>query len=92
MKFEPGQSGNPAGRPKGSGDRRSGLRSLLDPHAPALIEKAVEMALSGDMAALKLCLDRCLPAYRQEQAPQESSVVIGFEVIADVDLECSVSG
>jgi hypothetical protein len=59
--FEKGQSGNPAGKPKGAKDKRTELRELLRPHAPALVEKAVELALSGDLTALKLCLDRVMP-------------------------------
>lgn len=68
-KFEPGQSGNSAGRPKGSKDRRTQLRELLQPHAEALIEKAVNMALAGDTTALKLCLDRIVPALKPQSEP-----------------------
>jgi hypothetical protein len=34
---------------------------LLDGQATALTQKAIELALTGDMAALRLCLDRILP-------------------------------
>ncbi len=50
--------------PKGSTDKRTELRELLLPHAPALIDKAVELALGGHIAALKLCLDRIIPSMR----------------------------
>ncbi len=61
-KFKPGQSGNPAGRPKGSRNATTvALEILLDGQAEALTNKAVEMALDGDMAALRLCMDRILP-------------------------------
>lgn len=60
--FEKGQSGNPAGRPKGSRNATTvALENLLDGQAEALTNKAVEMALAGDMAALRLCMDRILP-------------------------------
>jgi hypothetical protein len=60
--FEKGQSGNPAGRPKGSRNAITiALETLLDGQAEALTNKAVEMALAGDMAALGLCMDRILP-------------------------------
>src|SRR5690349_7953244 len=60
--FEKGQSGNPAGRPKGSRNATTiALENLLDGQAEALTNKAVEMALNGDMAALRLCMDRILP-------------------------------
>jgi hypothetical protein len=60
--FEKGQSGNPSGRPVGIRDKRTAMRELLQPHAPDLIAKAVEMAKGGDAAALRICLDRLLPA------------------------------
>lgn len=64
MSFQKGQSGNPEGRPKGTKDKRTELRELLQPHAPALVEKAVELALQGDTTALKMCLDRIIPVMR----------------------------
>jgi hypothetical protein len=61
--FEKGQSGNPAGRPKGSRNATTiALETLLDGQATALTQKAIDLALAGDMAALRLCLDRILPA------------------------------
>jgi len=65
-KFQPGESGNPSGRPKGSPDSRTVLRELLKPHAVELVQKAVDMALEGNVQALKLCLDRCIPPLRSE--------------------------
>lgn len=61
MKFRPGVSGNPAGRPKGKQNRRTALKELLDPHADKLVEKAVQLALDGDVTALRLCLERIIP-------------------------------
>jgi hypothetical protein len=37
------------------------LEALLDGQANALTQKAIDLALAGDMAALRLCLDRILP-------------------------------
>lgn len=63
--FQKGQSGNPDGRPKGSRNATTlALETLLDGQAEALTQKAVELALAGDMAALRLCLDRILPPRR----------------------------
>lgn len=64
MRFEKGVSGNPTGRPRGSRDRRTVLRELLNPHAPDLVRKAVELALQGDSTALKMCLDRLISPLR----------------------------
>lgn len=68
-KFVKGKSGNAAGKPKGSKDRRTELRELLKPHAENLIQKAVNMALSGDPQALRLCLDRIIPPVRATGEP-----------------------
>ncbi|HVC54039.1 MAG TPA: DUF5681 domain-containing protein [Stellaceae bacterium] len=57
--FAKGQSGNPAGRQRGSQNRATlAAQLLLDGEAEALSRKAVELALGGDVAALRLCLDR----------------------------------
>ena len=63
--WKPGQSGNPKGRPKGARNRATvAAETLLDGEAEALTRKAVEMALEGDSTALRLCLERILPARR----------------------------
>jgi hypothetical protein len=60
--FQKGQSGNPDGRPRGSRNATTlALETLLDGQAAALTQKAIDLALSGDLAALRLCLDRILP-------------------------------
>jgi hypothetical protein len=62
-RFRPGQSGNPAGRPKGSRHKASlAVDALLEGQADALTQKAIDKALEGDAAALRLCLDRLAPA------------------------------
>ena len=41
------------------------MEELLEGEAEALTRRAVEMALAGDAVALKLCMDRLLPALRE---------------------------
>jgi hypothetical protein len=54
-------AGNP-GKPKGSRHRATmAATALLDGQAEALTRKAVGMALDGDGAALRLCLERIAP-------------------------------
>jgi len=63
MQFQKGQSGNPAGRPRGSRNQASiRMQELLEEKAEQLVNKAVEMALAGNIGALRLCLDRLAPA------------------------------
>ena len=60
--FQKGRSGNPDGRPKGSRNVTTvALETLLDGQATALTQKAIDLALAGDIAALRLCVDRILP-------------------------------
>jgi hypothetical protein len=63
MPFEPGKSGNPAGKPKGTRNRATMVaEQLLDGEAGALTRKAIELAKDGDTTALRLCIERILPA------------------------------
>ncbi len=61
--FAKGQSGNPTGKPKGARHRATlAAETLLDGEAEALTRKAIDRALEGDGVALRLCLERILPA------------------------------
>ncbi len=63
--FIKGNSGNPSGRPPGSRNRATLLlESMLEGEAQQLIRKVIELALTGDTHALRLCLDRLMPAGR----------------------------
>ena len=60
--FQPGQSGNPAGRPKGSRNRSTlALEAIFEGKAEAITRKAIELALGGDTQAIRMCLDRLSP-------------------------------
>jgi len=56
-RWKPGQSGNPRGMVRGS--------SLLDGECERLTRRAIELALGGDLQALKMCLERILPPARE---------------------------
>lgn len=63
--FAPGVSGNPAGKPKGTRHLATrAVENLLEGEAEALTRKAVELALAGDVQALRVCLDRITPTRR----------------------------
>ena len=65
MKFLKGQSGNPAGRPRGARNRSTVLlQNLLEGEAEAITRKVIDLAKSGDMTAIKLCMDRLAPPRR----------------------------
>jgi Family of unknown function (DUF5681) len=65
-RFRKGVSGNPRGKPRGARNRATVLaEALLDGEAEALTRKAIEKALEGDGIALRLCLERILPARKE---------------------------
>ena len=77
-RFKPGQSGNPAGKPPGTRHKsKMAAQVLLDGESEALTRKAIEMALAGDMAALRLCFERILPPSKEKpvsiRLPETSS-------------------
>jgi len=66
LPFKKGRSGNPAGRRPGSRNRATVIaEELLDCEVRALTRKVLEMALNGDGAAMKLCLDRIIGPRRE---------------------------
>lgn len=63
--FEKGQTGNPAGRPKGSRNRATAaLEAILDGDAETILRRVMEAAQEGDPTAMRLCVDRLIPPKR----------------------------
>ena len=63
--FQPGQSGNPKGRPPGSRNKASlAAEKLLEGEAEAITLKAMERAKAGDPVCIRLCMDRFSPRPR----------------------------
>ncbi len=58
--FAPGNAGG--GKPRGARPKVTrAVEELLEGEHEALTRKAIEKALEGDMAALRLCLERIAP-------------------------------
>ena len=56
-----------AGRPRGARNRATLLmQNLLADDAEAIGRKAIEMAIAGDLAAIRLCMDRLAPVRKDE--------------------------
>jgi len=68
QQWAPGQSGNPAGRPKGAG-KIGEWRAALAEHVPDIMKKLVEQAKAGDPVAARLILERALPAVKPVEQP-----------------------
>jgi hypothetical protein len=58
-----GQSGDPGGRPKGPG-RWASLLEQVTPELPEVVFRLLELARGGDLAAIKLILDRTWPVLK----------------------------
>jgi hypothetical protein len=63
--WQKGVSGNSLGRPRGARNRTTlAAEALLEGEAERLTRQAIDAALAGDSWALRLCLERILPASR----------------------------
>lgn len=67
MKWQSGQSGNPGGRKPGTGKVEK-LRAALAKELPEVLDALVAQAKAGDTSAIKLVLERTVPALRPVDA------------------------
>jgi hypothetical protein len=79
--WKPGQSGNPAGRAKGSINVSTRLRKMID--VESILKKLQEAALSGDVQAARTLLERALPVYRATAEPVTVAGIHGAETLTD---------
>jgi hypothetical protein len=80
LTFKPGESGNPAGRARGSRNRITlAVEKLLGGEAEELTRTCINLAKGGDSTALRLCLDRLCPPMR------DRSINFDLPKIASVD-------
>jgi len=59
--WQPGQSGNPAGRPRGIVDRRSKVHAAFEGVGEEIAQVVVARARAGDMQAANIVLQRISP-------------------------------
>jgi hypothetical protein len=68
MPFQPGQSGNPAGRPPGARNKvNRAMEPVFQANGEAIIERLVEHAKAANPVALRLCVDRLVPLGKHRQ-------------------------
>jgi Family of unknown function (DUF5681) len=62
MTFQKGQSGNPAGMPKGTRHRVTMLaEKLMEDDVEDIVRAVVDAAKAGDPTAMRLCIERLAP-------------------------------
>jgi hypothetical protein len=89
MTFQPGQSGNPAGRPRGTRAKTTILaEQMLGAEAEAIVQAAIDMAKAGDAAAVRVCFDRLAPRPRDRavefELPPLHSAASALSALADI--------
>jgi hypothetical protein len=81
-KWQKGQSGNPAGRPRGSRNKVSLLREyLLENEEEQLVNKVIADALEGEPHAMALCLDRLMPRCKERSIEVEAGPIENYQQV-----------
>ena len=88
MRFQPGQSGNPAGRPVGSLNKKTlAAQAMLAERAEEIVTNLMDRAMDGHGTAMRLCMDRLAPTGRNRPVAIELPAVNTPE---DAELALSV--
>ena len=74
--WKPGQSGNPKGRPTGTGEVAK-LRAAIAASVPAILQSLTSAAIAGDVQAAKVLLERVLPALKPAEQAQAVNIPEG---------------
>ena len=67
--WKPGQSGNPKGRPAGTGEVAK-VRAAIAARVPELLAAMMTRALDGDVGAARLLLERSVAPLKAAEQPQ----------------------
>ena len=89
MRFQQGQSGNPSGRPRGALNRATVLaQELLSARVDRIAGKLIELAEGGDMRAIRVCMDRLVPAIKGQpiavELPPIENAADSVEAVATI--------
>src|SRR5262249_30136369 len=88
MRFQPGQSGNPAGRPPGSLNKKTlATEALIAERAEALVTNLMDRAMDGQGTAMRLVANWLVPTGRNRRFAIELPLVKTPE---DAELAMSV--
>lgn len=95
--WKPGQSGNPAGRPRGSLNHSTrAVLALMDGEAESIARVAIEAAKGGDLTAARLVLDKLIPTAKERaiELPDlpDTSSALGVSAAQQRVLEAVANG
>jgi hypothetical protein len=76
QQWKRGQSGNPKGRPRGTG-KVAEMRDSIAEQIPGIINKLVDAAQNGDIQAARLLLDRVIPTLKAIEPSVELAMPTG---------------
>jgi hypothetical protein len=79
--WQPGQTGNPKGRPPGQ-SAITKMRAMLAVDVPEILAGLVTSAKGGDMQAARLILERVLPQLKGIEQPVELQLPVGGTLTA----------
>ena len=82
-KFQPGQSGNSAGRPRQPKNDSTTIRNLIGQELPIIIASLITAAKNGDIAAAKILVDKSLPSVRPVALPSPIPQLADAESLTD---------
>lgn len=87
--FKKGQSGNPAGKPKGTLSKGASARQKILAAAPEIINVLISKAKKGDSQALGLCMGVITPQLRATYEAVELPAVEEALRQGDIDRACN---
>lgn len=83
-RFRPGQSGNPAGKPRGTRHRATQLaQKLMEGGIEDVVTAVLNAAKSGDIQAAKVIIDKLLPPVRERAVTIDLPDVTAATGVAD---------
>ena len=94
--MNPAKAATPSGRPKGARNKATvAIEALFENEAEPLARKAIDLALKGNIHALRLCLERLCPPRRDRgvafDLPKIESAADALAASGAV-LECCAAG